>query len=293
MPLSAAKLPARPFARLIPARERSVDRTTSPWRALEDPGGSPVEPAEPARPSLLAPRNLLIASLLAAVVVAVAVVVLMGANSGSLVSVTAAGGDSPSIGPTDVGGSVTAGGDGGGPGGQSPDGSAGSAGGGPAPDASGAPEELVVDVAGAVARPGLYRLAPGARVADAIAAAGGYGPRIDVARATTQLNLAARISDGDQIIVPSRDDPPAGASSGTGAAPGSATSPAPAHTGPVDLNTATAAELDALPGIGPVTLAKIIASRTQQPFRSVADLRTRKLVGAAEFAQIQKLVTVH
>ena len=253
-----------------------------------------MAPAGSARSPILAPRNLLIAGLVGVTGIVAAVLLLTGSMGGSVVSVSAAGGDSPSIGPGDSGSSLTAGGDGGGPGGQSPDGSAASADGGTA-DASDAPAELVVEVAGAVQRPGLYRLAPGARIADAINAAGGYGPRVDVPRAMTELNLAARINDGDQIIVPSRDDPPAGqaAGQGAGSSPGSGASPAPAHSGPVDLNTATAAELDALPGIGPVTLAKIIASRTQQRFRSVAELRTRKLVGAAEFAQIQKLVTVH
>jgi competence protein ComEA len=225
--------------------------------------------------------------------VVVAVIMLIGSSRGSLVSVTAAGGDSPALGPGDAGGSVVAGGDGGGPTGQGPDGSGGPTAATVAADGSAPPTDLVVEVAGAVARPGLYHLAAGARVADAIAAAGGYGPRIDVARATAELNLAARLNDGDRVVVPTRGDPLAqtGSSPAPGAGVGGASPPA-ARSGPLNLNTATAAELDALPGIGPVTLAKIIASRTQQPFRSVADLRMRKLVGAAEYAQIQKLVTV-
>ncbi|MGH2512030.1 MAG: helix-hairpin-helix domain-containing protein, partial [Candidatus Limnocylindrales bacterium] len=151
-------------------------------------------------------------------------------------------------------------------------------------------ETIVVEVAGAVARPGLYHLDAGSRVADAIAAAGGYGPRIDVQRATAELNLAARIGDGDRVLVPSRADPPAGGGPASGSS-ASASQP-PIHAGPINLNRATAAELDALPGVGPVTVAKIVASRTEHAFKSVNDLLNRKLVGAAEFAKIQKLVTV-
>jgi len=139
---------------------------------------------------------------------------------------------------------------------------------------------LLVDVEGAVRHPGVVRLPAGSRVADAIAAAGGYSGSVDAAAASTGIDLADPLQDGAKVLVPQR-----GAASGGGAA-------ASARPGKVDLNHATAAELDALPGIGPVTAAKIIASREQQPFRRTDDLRTRKLIGAATFAKLQALVTV-
>jgi competence protein ComEA len=165
------------------------------------------------------------------------------------------------------------------------------------PDSSSA-TILVVDVQGAVVRPGIVRLPEGSRVGDAIAAAGGYGPRVAADRVGQTLNLAALLKDGDQVVVPSRDDPstgPAGGSTGAGAggAPGGGASGGPsAGGGPVDLNHATAAELDALPGIGPVTAAKIIAAREEQPFTSVDELASRKVLGAATLARIKDLVVV-
>lgn len=148
---------------------------------------------------------------------------------------------------------------------------------------------LVVDVAGAVAHPGVYRLASGSRLADAIAAAGGYSPRVAVDVAGRTLNLAAVVQDGQLIVVPSRDEAVASAVGGSSSGGGTSGS---GPGGSIELNSATAEQLDTLPGIGPVTAAKIIAARAESPFRSVDDLLTRKLVGQKTFDQIKSLVTV-
>jgi competence protein ComEA len=143
---------------------------------------------------------------------------------------------------------------------------------------------IVIDVQGAVIQPGVLHLPAGSRVGDAIASAGGYSPRVDAERAGRELNLAATLKDGDRVVVPSRDDPPTAAGSGSSSGGGAG--------GLVDLNSATASELDALPGIGPVTAQKIIDAREEQPFASVDDLRERKIVGASAFERLRELVTV-
>jgi competence protein ComEA len=139
-----------------------------------------------------------------------------------------------------------------------------------------APRAIVVDVAGAVAHPGLYRLREGARVADAVARAGGLTRRAE----RTAVNLAAPVSDGQQVLVAAR-----GAGGGAAATPGLPTS------GPVSLSSATAEQLDALPGVGPVTAQKIIAYRQQHgPFTSVEGLDAIPGIGPARIANLQGLV---
>ncbi|MEX1172785.1 MAG: helix-hairpin-helix domain-containing protein [Chloroflexota bacterium] len=149
---------------------------------------------------------------------------------------------------------------------------------------------VVVEAAGAVARPGIFRLPVGSRVADLLAAAGGYGPRVDTGRVDRELNLAAELKDGDRVRIPSRDEPtPAAATdAGTGAGAGGPSG----GGGPLDLNRATASELDALPGVGPVTVAKIIAAREEAAFTSVDDLRTRGILGEKTFEKVRPLVAV-
>jgi competence protein ComEA len=163
---------------------------------------------------------------------------------------------------------------------------------GPTDDDSTVATVLVVEVEGAVSRPGVYRLAEGSRVADAIAAAGGYSPRVDVASAERDINLASVLHDGDRVAVPSRDSSTAGQggpATGTGSGGGAVDGGSP---GLVSLNGADQAALEALPGIGPVTATKIIAARQEQSFRTVDELLERKVVGKATFERIRGLVTV-
>jgi competence protein ComEA len=144
------------------------------------------------------------------------------------------------------------------------------------PDASvAAPAEVVVHVAGQVARPGLVRLPAGSRVADAVDAAGG----VTRPRAADTVNLARVLVDGEQVLV--------GVSGGP-AAVGAAAAPVPAV---VDLNTASATELDGLPGIGPVIAARIVAWRVANgPFRSVDELGEVSGIGDAILAQVRPRV---
>jgi competence protein ComEA len=145
--------------------------------------------------------------------------------------------------------------------------------------------ELVVDIEGGVAHPGIARLPPGSRVADAIAAAGGYADSADLAAAARTLNLASELTDGAQVYVPRLGDVAGG---GTGTGSGGASG----GGGLVDLNHATESELDALPGIGPVTVGKIVAAREEQPFQTLDELVDRKVMTNAQLDKIRDLATV-
>jgi competence protein ComEA len=136
---------------------------------------------------------------------------------------------------------------------------------------------VVVDVAGAVRHAGLYRLPQGSRIADAVARAGGA-----TARAQLDLvNLAAPLADGEQVLVPARGPGVAAAGAGAG----------PSPTAPVDLNSATIEQLDALPGVGPVTAQKIIDYRQAHgPFRSVDELDAIPGIGPARIENLRGLV---
>ncbi|MHB8399911.1 MAG: ComEA family DNA-binding protein [Candidatus Limnocylindrales bacterium] len=241
-----------------------MDDRPAPWRAFElaERTATTVEAGTTAETATTAPSGIpigwLVGGAALAIVLAIAAVVLL--TTAPHGSVELASGAFPSIEAS------------------------------PAPGSAG--PGLVVEVSGAVAHPGVVHLAAGARVADAIAAAGGYSPRVDAARADRELNLARIVADGDEIRVPSRDDPPH-VGSGAGAAPAPAATGGSRGTLPIDLNSASAEQLDTLPGIGPVTAAKIVAARDTARFTSVDDLRTRKLVGSATLDKLRPLVVVH
>jgi len=137
---------------------------------------------------------------------------------------------------------------------------------------------IVVHVAGAVRRPGVYRLRGGQRVQDAVRRAGGPGARADL----NGLNLAARVADGQQVVVPRR----APTATATAAAAGAA-----APGAPVSLNSATAEQLDTLDGVGPATIKRILDWRREHGgFRSIDDLGQVPGIGPKRLAALRERV---
>lgn len=163
------------------------------------------------------------------------------------------------------------------------------------PTTTDGPVDLVVQSAGAVSSPGVYRLPPGARVDDLVGASGGLTGEADGDR----VNLAAPVGDGERVWFPRRGDeePPVvvaggGGSTGTPVGPGGASGPDAAQA-MVNLNTASAAELDTLPGVGPATASAILAYREEHgPFVTVDDLLEVRGIGDAKLEQIRPLATV-
>jgi competence protein ComEA len=146
---------------------------------------------------------------------------------------------------------------------------------GPAPTTA----EVLVHVAGAVARPGVVRVPGGARVTDAVAAAGGPAGDAD----HNQVNLAAKVADGDRVYVPRRGEPP----------PPIVGSGSPARAGPVDLNSAGPEQLDALPGVGPATARAIVEYRARHGrFRTLDELLSVPGIGPAKLGALKPLVRV-
>jgi competence protein ComEA len=150
--------------------------------------------------------------------------------------------------------------------------------------------QVTVHVVGAVRTPGVYALRKGSRAADAVEAAGGLLGNA----APSALNLARVVQDGEQVVVPTADEAATGAAAAGGAGSAAAAGAGGAGAGgKVNLNTATAEQLDALPGVGPSTAAKIVADREQNgPFRSPDDLMRVTGIGAKKFASLKDLISV-
>jgi competence protein ComEA len=154
----------------------------------------------------------------------------------------------------------------------------------PATSASSHPPttRVVVDVVGKVRHPGVYRLPDGSRVDDALDAAGGALPGVDL----SQLNLARKVADGEQVAVGVSGAAGPVGPTGTGAASGAAAAP-------IDLNTATLQQLDTLPGVGPVLAQRIVDWRSEHGrFDSVDQLQEVSGIGPSRLADLRSLVTV-
>ncbi|MCC6445587.1 MAG: ComEA family DNA-binding protein [Armatimonadetes bacterium] len=172
------------------------------------------------------------------------------------------------------------------------------------PPAPPEPAEVVVHVAGAVRKPEVYHLSPGSRVSDALKAAGGATSRADLDR----INLAARLDDGEQVVIPDRDSAPLMVAKGEESAPSKGKSSKEAkksksgsgkkkiaspEEGQVNINTAGSEELQRLPGIGPAIAGRILDYRKANgPFRRIEDLQEVKGIGPKKFAKMKDLIKV-
>lgn len=144
---------------------------------------------------------------------------------------------------------------------------------------------LFVDIAGAVESPGIYEFAPGARVAQVIERAGGLSKQVNESWIARNLNLAAKVSDGSKIYIPTMNEQGSVVlGSGTTSSGGSTS------TSTINVNSASASQLDTLPGIGQVTAKKIIDGR---PYGAIEELLNRKIVNQSTFEKIRDKITVY
>ena len=150
-------------------------------------------------------------------------------------------------------------------------------------------QEIVVDVSGAVVNPGIRRLPAGSLVEDALAAAGGFTAQADLAKVAKELNRADPLKPHQKVYVPPVGAPTAAASAG----PGAASDEEPAAGGKVNLNSADAAELDKLPGVGPAIAKRIVDYRTANgPFSSPEQLKEVPGIGDATYEKLADLITI-
>lgn len=141
---------------------------------------------------------------------------------------------------------------------------------------------ISVDVSGAVSRPGVYQLKDGSRIEDAIKAAGGFSEDANQEYISKSLNMAQKLSDGSKVYIPVAGD--------QGKTTPGESKPTPGVNGTVNINNATQAELEALPGIGPVTASKIISDR---PYQTIDDLLSKKVVSQSVFTKIKDQIVLY
>lgn len=150
---------------------------------------------------------------------------------------------------------------------------------------------LEVDVEGGVVSPGLYSLPSGSRIKDALIVAGGLSDEADRNAVAKQLNLAVKVTDGGKIYIPKIGEIPAAASTGNiSSGDNSMNDVLGTTTGLININTASADELESLPGVGQVTAQKIIDGR---PYGAVEDMLSRKVVGNSVYQKIKDKVSVY
>lgn len=141
---------------------------------------------------------------------------------------------------------------------------------------------ISVDVSGAVKTPGVYQLKAGSRIEDAILQAGGFSETVNNEYVSKYLNMAQKLSDGSKVYVPPAGENAPAVQTGIVAGASIATR--------ININTATQAEIEALPGIGPVTASKIISGR---PYQAVEDLLNKKVVSKSVFEKIKEQIVVY